>query len=146
MTIFVGADHRGFELKNKLVEYLHEQNMRVEDMGAYEQDSEDDYIDFARKVAEGILMKPQESMGLLVCGSGVGVCIGANRYKGIRAALAFDDKQVAHARTNDHVNVLCLPSEWVDFEKAKTFVDTFLSTSQNNAEKYNRRTKKLDQL
>lgn len=146
MTIFIGADHRGFELKNKLMEYLQSNNIRVEDMGAYDHDPEDDNTDFAQKVAQGILSKPQESMGIVVCGSGVGVSIAANRYKGIRAALAFDEKQVLHARENDHINVLALPAEYITFEQAKTFVDTFLSTSQNNAEKYTRRALKFDQI
>ncbi len=145
MTIFIGADHRGFELKNKLIDYLHEQNIRIEDLGNYNHDLLDDYPDYAQKVAEAVLQKPEEFLGIVICGSGVGVAIAANRLKGIRAGIGFDQEQIKHMRQNDHVNVLSIPSDYVDFEKAKLFVDTFIKTQPKNEEKYLRRIKKLDQ-
>jgi len=68
MTIFIGADHRGFELKNKLVEYLQNKNIRVEDLGNYEHDPEDDYPDFAQKVAQAVLQNPDNFLGIVICG------------------------------------------------------------------------------
>lgn len=112
MTIFIGADHRGFELKNKLIEYLQEKNIRVEDLGNYQYEPLDDNPDFAKKVAQAVLQNPHEFLGILICGSGVGVSITANRFKGIRCVLGFNENQVRHARENDHVNTLALPSEY----------------------------------
>lgn len=145
MTIFIGADHRGFELKNKLVEYLHDKNIRVEDMGNYEYDPVDDYPDFAKKVAQGVLQNPDELRGIVICGSGIGVCISANRYEGIMCGLGFNPDHVKHARENDHINVLALPSDMVTFEQAKTMVDAFLAAEPNYDEKYLRRLRKLEE-
>lgn len=146
MTIFIGADHRGFELKNKLVEYLQQKNIRVEDMGNYEYDAEDDNPDFAQKVAEAVLQNPESFRGIVICGSGVGVTIAANRFKGIRCVLGFDKQQVQHSRENDHTNVLALPSEYLTEDQAKEFINTFLATEPVMKDKYLRRAKKLDEV
>ncbi|MGB9883360.1 MAG: RpiB/LacA/LacB family sugar-phosphate isomerase [Microgenomates group bacterium] len=145
MTIFIGADHRGFNLKNQIIEYLHEKDIRIEDLGAYEYDPNDDYPDFAKKVAQAVLQNPENHLGIVICGSGVGVAIAANRFKGIRAALGFDENQIVHARENDHINVLALPADYLDLEKAKVIVDKFLETHYKLEEKYLRRLKKLDE-
>lgn len=146
MTVFIAADHRGFDLKNKILEYLHEKNIRIEDLGTYQIDPLDDYPDFASKVAQAVLQNPKEYLGIVICGSGVGVSIVANRFPGIRCALGFRNDQVAHSRTNDHINVLSLPSDYIDFETTKELVDTFLQTPINPLEKYLRRIEKLDRL
>jgi len=145
MTIFFGADHRGFELKNKLIEYLQDKNIRVQDLGNYEYDPQDDHPDFAKKVATAIQQNLEEFLGIVICGSGVGVCITANRFINVRAVLGFDQNQVQHARENDHVNVLALPSEYIGFEKAKLLVDTFINSQPRLEEKYLRRVKKMDE-
>lgn len=144
MTIFIGADHRGFELKNKLMEYLQDKNIRVEDMGAYQYDGLDDNPDYARKVAKAVLQHPEEFLGIVICGSGVGVNIAANRFKNIRCGIGFDEKQIASAKSHDHLNILALPSDYLDFEKAKRIVDIFIETELNEDDKYIRRIKKLD--
>jgi len=143
MSLFIAADHRGFELKNKLIEYLQDQNIRVEDIGNYEYNPLDDYPDFAQRLARAVLQKP-DSMGIVICGSGVGVCIATNRFKGIRCALSFKNEQVEHGRQNDHINVLAIPSDYIDIEAAKEMVDIFLKTQPIEEEKYQRRIKKLD--
>jgi len=143
MSLFIAADHRGFELKNKLIEYLQEQNIRVEDIGNYEYDPLDDNPDFAQRLAQAVLQKP-DSKGIVICGSGVGVCIATNRFKGIRCALSFKKEQVEHARQNDHINVLSIPSDYIDLEMAKQLVDVFLKTQPIEEEKYQRRIKKMD--
>lgn len=145
MTIFIAADHRGFELKNKLIDYLHEKNIRVEDLGAYEYQPEDDYPDFAQKVAQAVLQNPAEFLGVVICGSGVGMSIAANRFKGIRGALGFNQEQVQHARENDHINVLALASDFVNFEEAAKLIEAFLAAKPKQEEKYLRRVKKLDE-
>jgi ribose 5-phosphate isomerase B len=144
MTIFIGADHRGFKLKNEIVEYLQMKNIRVDDMGAYQYDAEDDNPDFSQAVAKAVLQNPEEFLGIVICGSGVGVCIGANRFKGIYCALGFDVKQIASAREHDHINVLALPSDYIDLEKAQELIEAFLSAKPNHAEKYLRRLGKID--
>lgn len=146
MTIFIAADHRGFDLKNKLIDYLHEKNIRVEDLGAYEYQPEDDYPDFAQKVSQAVLQNPQEFLGIVICGSGVGVSIAANRHKGIRCALGFREDQVRHARENDHINVLALASDFTSFEEAVKLIEAFLQAKPKEEEKYLRRIKKLDEI
>ena len=145
MNIFFGADHRGLELKNKLVEYLQEKNIRIQDFGSYQYDANDDYPDSTQKVAKAISQTPDQSLGIVICGSGVGVSIAANRFPGIYCAVGFDENQIKHARENDHVNMLALASNYIDFEKAKKLVDIFISTPIDNQEKYLRRLNKLDQ-
>src|SRR5690348_16382720 len=113
MTIFIAADHRGFELKNQLVEYLQEKNIRVEDMGNYQYDPLDDNPDYSRKVAEAVLQNEHDFLGIVICGSGVGVSIAANRLPGIRCGLGFNAQQIKHMKENDHVNVLALPAEYI---------------------------------
>ncbi len=144
MTIFIAADHRGFELKNKLIDYLQNKNIRVEDLGAYEYNPEDDYPDFGQKAAQAVLQNPQEFLGIVICGSGVGVSIIANRHQGIRCALGFSEQQVKHARENDHINVLALASDFINFETATKLIEAFLSAKPKTEEKYLRRIKKLD--
>lgn len=146
MTIFIGADHRGYELKNQVIEYLQEKNIRVEDMGNLEKDPHDDYVDFAKKVAEAVLQNPSEFIGIVICASGVGVDITANRYKGIRSGLGFDIQQVKFMREDDQTNILALPAEFIDFEKTKDLIDTFITTQPKTEEKYQRRIRKIDAL
>lgn len=145
MTIFIGADHNGFDLKNKLMEYLQEKNIRVEDMGNYEHDPEDDYPVYAKKVAEAVLQNPQEFRGIVICGSGIGVSIAANRYKGIRCGICLSTEAAKHGRENDHINVISLASDYTPFEEAKQIVDTFIETDEVKKDKYVRREKQLDE-
>jgi ribose 5-phosphate isomerase B len=144
MNIFIGADHRGFELKNRLIEYLQEKNIRIEDLGNYDHDPQDDYPDFAQKVSQAILQKPQENIGIVICGSGVGVSIASNRYHGIRCALTFEPDQAKHARENDHANMLALPSDYLNLDKAKDIIESFLSASPKKEDKYLRRIDKIE--
>lgn len=144
MTIFIGADHRGFELKNKVIEYLQDKNIRVEDLGNYQYDKDDDNPDFGQKVAQAVLQNPTDFLGIVICGSGVGVSIAANRFKGIRCVLGFDKNQVVHSRENDHTNVLSLASEYYDVEKAQKLIDAFIDGVPKQEDKYFRRTRKFD--
>lgn len=144
MPVFIATDHRGFELKNKLVEYLQEKNIRVEDFGNYRLDPLDDYPDFAQKVAQAVQQNPQENLGIVICGSGIGVSIAVNRFKQIRCGLALNTQQVQHGRENDYTNILAIASDYTDFETAKKYIDIFLSTRPKSDEKYIRRGNKLD--
>jgi len=146
MTLFIAADHRGFELKNQLMEYLQEKNIRTEDLGNYQLDPEDDFPDYSKKVAQAVLQNSESFLGIVICGSGVGVCIAVNRFNGIRCGLGFEESQVKHMRENDHVNVLALAADYTNLEKAKRLIDTFLSAQPKQGEKYLRRIKKLDNI
>lgn len=146
MTIFIGADHRGFELKDKLEEYIREKNIRVEDVGNYQYDPEDDYPDFAAKVSQAVLQNPENYLGIVICGSGAGVGIVCNRSKGIRCGTGVNVEEVKHIRSRDHINVLALGSDYLDFEQAREMVDAFLETPLSTEKKYLRRIKKIDQL
>ncbi len=142
MKIFIGADHRGFELKQYLKDNLEKNNYSVEDKGNLVLDPQDDYPDFAYKVAEEV--QKGKGLGIIICGSGVGVSIVANRLKGVRAALGFNKDQVKKARQHDHCNVLCLPADYIEKELALELVKTFLNTTPLQREKYLRRIKKID--
>lgn len=144
MNIFIGADHRGFDLKNQLIEYLQTQNIRVQDMGAYEYDAQDDFPQFSQKVAKAVLQQPENSLGIVICGSAVGVSIAANRYSGIYCGLGFSTDQVKSARQHDHINILAIPSDYMTPTQAKDMVDAFLSTSTIHEEKYVRRLQQLE--
>ncbi len=145
MNVFIGADHRGFELKNQLIEYLQEQNIKVQDMGAYEYDGLDDNPPIAQRVARAVLQNPT-NMGIVICGSGVGVSISVNRFKGIFCGLGFKNEQVKSARQHDHINVLAIPAEYVALDEAKELIDAFLSTSTLHEEKYLRRLGQIDSM
>jgi ribose 5-phosphate isomerase B len=144
MPVFIATDHRGFELKNKLVEYLQEKDIRIEDFGNYRLDPLDDYPDFAQKVAQAVQQNPQENLGIVICGSGIGVSIAVNRFKQIRCGIALNEQQVQHGRENDHINILAIASDYTDFETAKIYINAFLSSHPKKDEKYIRRGKKLD--
>jgi ribose 5-phosphate isomerase B len=147
MTIFIGADHRGFELKDKIEEYLREEkNIRVEDVGNYQYDPEDDFPDFAKKVAQAVLQNVENHLGIVICGSGAGVGIVCNRYKGIRCGTAINVDEVKHIRSHDHINVLAIGSDYVNFERAKEMIEAFLETPMSTEKKYLRRIKKIDSL
>ena len=145
MNIFIGADHRGLELKNAIIEYLHEKNIRIEDLGPYELAPLDDAIDYSQKVSQAVLQNPENHLGIVICGSGCAVAMAANRFKGIRAGVAMNPSQGTHLRENDHVNILALASDYTPFEEAQKIVDAFISASPKMDEKYLRRIKKLDQ-
>ena len=144
MTIFIGADHRGIELKNAIIEYLHEKNIRIEDLGPYEYDSLDDAVDFSQKVAQAVLQNPDNHLGIVICGSGCAVSIAANRFKGIRAGVAMNEDQAKHIRENDFCNILALAADYTPLELACKLIDAFLASTPKTEEKYLRRIEKLD--
>lgn len=146
MPVFIATDHRGFELKNKLVEYLQEKDIRVEDFGNYKHDPEDDFPDFAQKVAQAVQQNPEENLGIVICGSGIGVSIAVNRFKHIRCGLALNLDQVQHGRENDYTNILALAADYTDFETAKKYIDIFLAAKPKQNDKYIRRINKVDTI
>ncbi|MGB9608759.1 MAG: RpiB/LacA/LacB family sugar-phosphate isomerase, partial [Minisyncoccia bacterium] len=134
MVIYLGADHRGFELKEKIKIWLKEKGYEIFDCGAEKLNPEDDYPDFAKKVALNVSKNLDYSRGILICGSGVGVCVTANRFKKIRAGLAINPDQIFEARAHDDINILCLAADFTDEETAKKMIITFLVTSFDRKE------------
>ncbi|MBI2421006.1 MAG: RpiB/LacA/LacB family sugar-phosphate isomerase [Candidatus Levybacteria bacterium] len=145
MKIYLGADHRGFRLKEDLKNFLQTNGHDIEDCGALEIVSNDDYVDFAKSVAEKISIN-QDSRGIVVCGSGVGVDVVANKIDGIRCGLGFKLDQVKAARSDDDINVLALASDFTVYKEAKELVETFLQTEFNPTENHKRRIEKIKEL
>lgn len=144
MEVFVGADYRGFELKNKLLNFLVESNHSATDEGAYEYNEGDDYNDPAIKVAMSVRENPG-ALGILICDSAHGVTIQANRFKGIRAAHCDSEESAKLAREHDDANILCLSAHFIDEEKMRNIVKTFLETNFVNLERRVRRVNRLDE-
>ena len=144
MKIFIGGGHRGVAAKQQLISWLKEKEYEVEDCGNTQFDALDDYPDFAQKVAQKVLENRDEHLGIVICGSGIGVCIAANRFKGIRCGLALNEEQVGHGRAHDHLNILALSTDHFNLEKLQTFVERFLKESPLTDEKYTQRMRKLD--
>ena len=126
VKIAVGSDHAGFELKQIIIEHLSERNMNYVDFGTNCLDSVD-YPDYAKKVAEEVNSK-ELIMGILVCGSGQGMAMTANRFKNVRAAICHNSDVAKVTRQHNDANVLCLGSRFIDMSEAIKCVDVFLST------------------
>ena len=124
--IYISADHRGYRLKEILKVYLKELNYVWEDLRAMELIPDDDYPDYALAVAQKVAEDLENNRGILICGSGVGVDVVANKIKGIRSALCFNAKQAQASRNDDNANVLSLPADFISKDLSKEIVKTWL--------------------
>lgn len=127
MPLAIGCDHAGFEYKEQIKSLLTDAGWAVDDKGTYSLDSTD-YPDYAHAVATMVSDK-KATAGILICGSGNGVCITANKHIGVRAALCWNDELAALARQHNNANVLCLPARFVSLTDADKMVNTFLNTN-----------------
>lgn len=141
--IYLGADHRGYELKEVVKSYLTEQGEEVEDLGAHGFDPDDDYFDFGMKVAESIEGNGGTSRGILLCGSGHGMELVANRFPRVRAILGFNEEVTVQGRQDEDANILILPADWVSEEEACERVRLFLETEFSKADRHVRRIGKI---
>lgn len=141
--IYLASDHRGFYLKELIKNNLNLLNYQVIDLGSYERDVNDDYPLIAFELVKKVL-EDKKNRGIILCGSGVGVCIAVNRFKGIRGAMSDNENVIKAARQDDDINVLCLPADFITEEKAISIIKIFLLTEFKNKEKYLRRIKQLD--
>lgn len=147
MKIYIGADHNGFEYKNQLAKALQMAGHEVVDQGDITLDANDDFPQFAGKVVTALLADPdKEAKGLLICGSGQGMVMAANRFKGIRASLCWNLNEARSARNDDDSNVLCLSSKYLSLEESGSIMSTFLATPFAAAPRFMRRIEQLDQL
>lgn len=150
MKIFVGADHQGYYLKEKIESYLAKRKYDVQDVGNTELDPDDDFPQFAQMAATRVLGEEEsdDPRAILICGGGQGMCMAANRFRGIRASLAWDKDEAQRSRHDNNSNVLCLPARLLDDEAAawKDVIDTWLDTPFSNIPRYRRRNDELDAL
>jgi ribose 5-phosphate isomerase B len=147
MKVYIGADHNGFEMKAHLVEYVRHLGYEVSDEGDDVLNPVDDYPKFASQVVQAMRQSDdQQPRGILLCGSGQGICIAANRFKGIRAAVCDTVEEARVGRNDDDTNVLCLPAATVGEARAKEVVKAWLEASFAGAARYKRRIVELDSL
>jgi len=144
--IYLGTDHAGFELKEKLKKYLIGLNYQVEDLGNFVYDEQDDYPDFIRKVADAVARDPEQSRGVILGGSGQGEAMMANRIKNARAAVIYNYNEdiVRLSREHNDANILSLGARFLNEEEAKKIVKLWLETKFSNEERHKRRIKKID--
>ena len=144
MKIVLGSDHAGMELKNSILKYLESLGYEAIDCGTYSLDS-CDYPDYAKKVAS-MVAKKEANYGVLVCYTGIGMSITANKFKGIRAALVSNSDAARLTREHNDANIICLSSKDLNIEQAKSFVDIFLNTPFSNGERHLRRINKIKEI
>lgn len=126
LPIAIGSDHAGFHYKEQIKSWLIAQGWQVEDKGTHSTESTD-YPDYAHPVAT-MVEEGQAAAGILICGSGNGVCMAANKHKGIRAALCWNEELAMLARQHNNANVLCMPERFVEYAVAQKMTELFLST------------------
>lgn len=142
--IYIGSDHAGFELKESIKKHLTEQGKQFVDLGVFAVEPPADYPDIAREVSEKVL-ENHGTRGILVCGTGIGMCMTANKIKGIRAAVCESEKTAEMSRKHNDANVLCVGGRIVDAPLVHKMVDIFLTTSFEAEERHVRRVEKIDQ-
>ena len=142
--IYLGADHAGFYLKEELKKYLKELGYEYEDLGNNEMSVEDDYPDFALKVAEKI--SGTDNLGILICATGSGMCITANKVKGIRASVIWNDFTALQSREHNNANIICLAGKVLDTETAKNMVHLWLDAEFTGEDRHIRRLDKIKNI
>lgn len=148
MQIFVGADHNGFRLKDEVIAYLQKRQYDVVDVGDAAYDPNDDFPVYAQRAAVAVLQSDDDDpRAILICGGGQGMAMAANRHKGIRASVIWDEHEAKMTRNDNDSNVLALPARIMeDTAKAHAIIDTWLQTPFAKETRYVRRNKQLDEL
>ncbi len=150
MKIYLGADHQGFHLKNKVFAYLSKRGYDVEDVGDKELDPHDDFPQFAQAAALKLIDEENDTdRAILICGGGQGMAIAANRFRGVRAIVAMTSEDARLGRNDNDANTLSLPARILDNDDDQYWqdiVDTFLDTEFSGAARFLRRNRELDEL
>jgi len=141
--IYLGADHRGYNLKEGLKKFLEQEKIKFQDLGNLKYNEEDDYPDFAKKVAEKISSNPKKDKGILICGTGIGMSIVANKFKEVRAGLCLSGYMAKRAVEEDDINILCLAADITDTGTSEKIIRKWLKAKFKNEERYKRRIKKI---
>ena len=149
MKIYLGADHNGFAMKEKVFAYLSKHGYDVEDIGDRQLDPADDFPEFAQMAALKVLGETdKDPRAILLCGGGQGMAMAANRFRGIRASVVWDAYEAKMTRNDNDSNILCLPSRVLEDDEAawKGIVETWLGTPFANAVRFKRRNAQIDEL
>ncbi len=146
MEIYIGADHRGFRMKNDLLLWFHTHGYEVTDVGSHAETPDDDYPQYAELVADAVAQDPDTRRGILLCGSGVGMAVAANKVRGIRAALIHEVPIAKSARHDDNINVLALGADHISSDDAEQVIQAFLKTPFSGADRHKRRIEEITQL
>lgn len=141
ISVAIGADHAGYEYKTTVINWLQQQNISIKDFGTFSTDSVD-YPDFAHPVANAV-ENNEFNFGILICGSGNGVAISANKHKNIRAALCWTIEVAILARQHNNANIVCIPARFVDIDTTKKMVEIFLQTPFEGG-RHQRRVEKIE--
>lgn len=144
--LYIGADHGGFRLKESLKKYLTQKKIAHEDVGARSFVPRDDYPKFAQAVARKVSHNPTVHTGILLCRSGQGVNIVANKFPRVRAALVWNTKEAKMSRVDDMTNVLCLPSDYVSGKLAQDIVKVWLATPYSKEQRHVRRIEEISKI
>lgn len=147
MKIFLGSDHNGFHLKEKIFAYLVKHGYDVEDVGDKTLDPGDDFPEFAQAAALKILGSDEhDPRAILLCGGGQGMAMAANRFRGIRASVVWDPFEAKMTRNDNDSNVLCLPSRVIENDEWEGIIETWLNTPFAGAVRFRRRNAQIDEL
>lgn len=145
MKIYLGADHKGYSLKEKVAQWLFEWKYEFTDLGADHLNPNDDYTLYAEKVAS-LVANEKGAKGILLCGSGVGVDIVANKFDGVRASIGKTKDQVQAGRNDDDLNILVLAADYTKEEEAKEMVQIFLKTDFSGKARFEKRLKDITEI
>lgn len=146
MKIYLAADHRGFAIKEAIKSFLADGRSEVEDVGAFGFNADDDYVDFAEEAVKRMLSFGSDARAIFVCGSGHGMDMVANKHRGIRAALVFNNDVARQSREHEDANVLVLASDWLTAEEAQGIAKTWLATPFGNEARHVRRLEKMKEV
>lgn len=146
MKIYLGSDHRGFRLKEKLKKWLQSQGYEVFDKGAFRYDKDDDYPDFIIPVAKSVANDSPNSRGIIMGASGQGEAMAANRFKNVRASIYYGgpSRIIRLSREHNNADILSLGAAFLNFDSAKKAIDLWLKTPFSAAQRHIRRLKKID--
>ena len=143
--LYLGADHAGYKLKEKIKKYLDKKEIEYVDVGATRPKADDDYPDYAATAAQQVVSK-KEAQGILACGTGTGMAIVANKTKGIRAAVVWSSYTARKAVEDDHANIIALPARVISDKEALAAVEAFLAAKPSRLARYVRRVNKIKNL
>lgn len=145
-TVYLAADHGGFEYKNALLEHLHHKGYQIKDLGADTFDDQDDYPKYAFAAATQVIGDDDDARAILLCGSGEGMAIAANRVRGIRAAVCWNVAVARETRKDNNSNVLCIPARFLTQQEAFAVAEAWLEEEFSTNPKYERRLKEIEDI
>lgn len=143
--IYLGADHGGFRLKEHLKTWFDEQGFEYQDLGADEHQPQDDYPQYAARVAQAVV-KESEAVGILFCRSGGGMALAANKISGVRAVEVFNPVSAVHAKEHNNANIITIGADWMSLDKTKDTIEAFLQAEFSKEPRHQRRLQQIKAL